>query len=54
LPPVTDLRTVSAAVAIAVVRAADGEGLARTALDDPAQQAHQAMWRPQYPVFEAI
>jgi malate dehydrogenase (oxaloacetate-decarboxylating) len=54
LPPVTDLRTVSAAVAIAVVRAADGEGLARTALTTPAQQAHQAMWRPQYPVFEAI
>jgi hypothetical protein len=30
------------------------EGLAQAALDDPVQQAHQAMWRPQYPSFEAI
>ena len=54
LPPVTDLRMVSAAVAIAVARAAEQEGLAQTPLDDPVQQVHQAMWRPQYPAFEAI
>jgi malate dehydrogenase (oxaloacetate-decarboxylating) len=54
LPPVTDLRMVSAAVAIAVARAAEQEGLAQAPLDDPVQQVHQAMWRPQYPAFEAI
>jgi malate dehydrogenase (oxaloacetate-decarboxylating) len=54
LPPVTDLRMVSAAVAIAVARAAEQEGLAQAPLEDPVQQVHQAMWRPQYPAFEAI
>jgi malate dehydrogenase (oxaloacetate-decarboxylating) len=54
LPPVTDLRMVSAAVAIAVARAAEKEGLTPAPLDDPVQQVHQAMWRPQYPSFEAI
>jgi malate dehydrogenase (oxaloacetate-decarboxylating) len=54
LPPVTDLRMVSAAVAIAVARAAEKEGLTQAPLDDPVQQVHQAMWRPQYPSFEAI
>ena len=54
LPPVTDLRTVSAAVAIAVAQAAEKEGLAQEPLDNLVQQVHQAMWRPQYPSFEAI
>jgi malate dehydrogenase (oxaloacetate-decarboxylating) len=54
LPPVEDLRTVSAAVAIAVAVAAQDEGLAQVAVDDPVQQVHQAMWRPEYPDFEAI
>src|SRR5215216_6537066 len=54
LPPVTDLRMVSAAVAIVVARAAEKEGLAQAPLDDPVQQVHQAMWRPQYPSFEVI
>jgi malate dehydrogenase (oxaloacetate-decarboxylating) len=54
LPPVTNLRTVSATVAIAVAQAAEKEGLAQTTLDNPVQQVHQAMWRPQYPSFEAI
>jgi malate dehydrogenase (oxaloacetate-decarboxylating) len=54
LPPVTDLRMVSAAVAIAVAGAAEKEGLAQVPLEDPVQQVHQAMWRPQYPSFEAI
>jgi malate dehydrogenase (oxaloacetate-decarboxylating) len=52
LPPVSDLRPVSAAVAIEVARAAAKEGLAQVALDDPIQQVHQAMWRPEYPRLE--
>src|SRR5690349_12324186 len=53
LPPVSDLRTVSAAVAIAVAQAAADEGLAQTPLDNPIQEVHQAMWRPDYPRVEA-
>ena len=49
LPAMTDLRTVSAAVAIAVASAASDEGLARVELHDPIQQVHEAMWRPEYP-----
>jgi malate dehydrogenase (oxaloacetate-decarboxylating) len=52
LPPVTDLRRVSAAVAVAVASAATEEGLARVPLEDPIQQVHQAMWRPEYPHIE--
>ena len=51
LPPVTDLRTVSAAVAIAVARAAEHEGLAHKPLTDPVQQVYRAMWRPEYPAL---
>ena len=54
LPPVTDLRTVSAAVAIAVAQAAEEHGLAEQPLTDPVRQIHQAMWRPEYPSFEPI
>jgi malate dehydrogenase (oxaloacetate-decarboxylating) len=54
LPPVTDLRTVSAAVAIAVAQAAEDQGLAEQPLTDPVNQIHQAMWRPEYPQFEPI
>jgi malate dehydrogenase (oxaloacetate-decarboxylating) len=54
LPAVDNLRMVSAAVAIAVARAAVDEGLAEATLDDPIQQVHQAMWRPEYPKFELI
>jgi malate dehydrogenase (oxaloacetate-decarboxylating) len=54
LPPVTDLRTVSAAVAIAVAQTANEQGLAEQALTDPVKQIHQAMWRPEYPPFEPI
>jgi malate dehydrogenase (oxaloacetate-decarboxylating) len=54
LPPVTDLRTVSAAVAIAVAQAADKQGQAEQPLNDPVKQIHQAMWRPEYPQFEPI
>jgi malate dehydrogenase (oxaloacetate-decarboxylating) len=48
LPPVTDLRTVSAVVAIAVAQAAEKEGLAKEPLDNPVQHVHQAMWRPHF------
>jgi malate dehydrogenase (oxaloacetate-decarboxylating) len=54
LPPITSLRTTSAAVAIAVAGAAQEEGLAQAPLDDPVQQVLEAMWRPRYPRFEAI
>ena len=48
------VRTVSAAVGIAVAIAARDEGLAQVAVDDPVQQVYQAMWRPEYPSFEPI
>jgi malate dehydrogenase (oxaloacetate-decarboxylating) len=54
LPPVRDLRPVSAAVAIEVVRVADAEGLAQAPIDNPIQQVHDTMWRPEYPHIEAI
>jgi malate dehydrogenase (oxaloacetate-decarboxylating) len=49
LPAVTDLRRVSAGVGVAVASAAAAEGLAQVPLDDPIQQVHSAMWRPEYP-----
>ena len=52
LPPIDDLRPVSAAVAIAVARAAAQEGLAQLPLDNPVEQVHNAMWRPDYPRIE--
>src|SRR5918998_1065920 len=52
LPPVEDLRTVSAAVAVAVTVAAAKEGLAQASVDDPVLQVHQAMWWPEYPIIE--
>jgi malate dehydrogenase (oxaloacetate-decarboxylating) len=54
LPPVDDLRLVSAAVATAVATVAAAEGLAQAELHDPAQQVHQAMWRPEYPRIQAV
>ena len=54
LPSVTNLRTVSATVAIAVAHATEKEGLAQSKLDSPVQQVQEAMWRAQYPSFEAI
>jgi malate dehydrogenase (oxaloacetate-decarboxylating) len=52
LPPMDDLRSVSAAVAIAVAKTAADEGLAQADLHDPIQQVHDAMWRPEYPRLE--
>ena len=54
LPPVENLRMVSAAVGIAVALTADKEGLAQAELNSPVQQIHQAMWRPGYPQIEPI
>ena len=52
LPPMNDLRTVSAAVAIAVARAAVDEGLAQVPITNPIQQVQDAMWRAEYPNIE--
>jgi malate dehydrogenase (oxaloacetate-decarboxylating) len=52
LPAVDDLRAISAAVGIAVAVAADREGLAQIPVDNPIQQVHEAMWRPEYPRLE--
>ncbi len=52
LPSVESLRMVSAAVAVNVALAAQQEGLAEAIIDQPIQQVHQAMWRPEYPRFE--
>ena len=54
LPPVENLRMVSAAVGVAVALAAEKEGLAQVELSSPVQQVHQAMWRPEYPHIEPI
>lgn len=54
LPPVTSLRTVSAAVGIAVARAAQAEGLSGVLLDDLAGHVRQAMWEPAYPDIQPI
>jgi malate dehydrogenase (oxaloacetate-decarboxylating) len=54
LPPMTDLRTVSAAVAIAVVQAATDEGHAQVPVSNPVQQVHGAMWRPVYPDLDIV
>ena len=54
LPPVTSLRSVSAAVATAVAEAALAEGLAQADLDDPPARVRDAMWFPGYPRVEPI
>ena len=52
LPPVDNLREVSATVAVAVAKAAAADGLAQVELADPIQQVHEAMWQPEYPPVE--
>ena len=42
----------SAAVGIAVARAAVEEGLAEAPVTDAIHQVHEAMWRPEYPRIE--
>ncbi|MGQ0625500.1 MAG: NAD-dependent malic enzyme [Sporichthyaceae bacterium] len=53
LPAVDELRAVSRAVAIAVARAADAEGLAQLP-QDLEFRIDAAMWRPDYPAVVAI
>lgn len=54
LPPVSDLRSVSARVGVQVAIAAAAEGLAQVDIMDPIQQVHEAMWEPNYPVIEPV
>lgn len=49
LPGIQDLRAVSATVALAVVAAAEAEGLAAHPLDDRVQGVYDQMWDPRYP-----
>ena len=49
LPAVSELRMVSATVAIAVAEAAERDGVATRVLDNPVQQVFDAMWTPEYP-----
>ncbi len=49
LPDVSELRMVSATVAIAVAAAAAQDGVATRVLDNPVQQVFDAMWSPVYP-----
>jgi malate dehydrogenase (oxaloacetate-decarboxylating) len=48
LPPMNRLRTASATVAVAVVRAAEAEGVARRVVANPVQAVVDAMWQPVY------
>ncbi len=54
LPGISDLRLVSATVAIAVAERAAEEGVAEQPLADPIQQVYERMWQPRYPEIEAI
>lgn len=54
LPPISNLRSVSATVGVQVALAAAAEGLAQTEIVTPIQQVHDAMWAPEYPVIEAV
>jgi malate dehydrogenase (oxaloacetate-decarboxylating) len=53
LPQVDDLRSVALTVAVAVVEAAEAEGLARARPGDIAQEVQDAMWQPEYRRIEA-
>ncbi len=53
LPNVTNLRASSATIAVAVAKAAAGEGVAQEELADPVQQVQDAMWEPVYGPTEA-
>jgi malate dehydrogenase (oxaloacetate-decarboxylating) len=48
LPPVDDLRTSSATVAVAVAKAAVADGVATKSHDNLIQAVQQAMWQPVY------
>lgn len=54
LPSMSDLRLVSATVAMAVAQCATGQGLARRPLTDPVNDIYQRMWKPEYPQLEIL
>ena len=54
LPHIDDLRSVSATVAMAVVEAAEAEGVATVKAGNIAQQVQDAMWQPEYRRIEAL
>jgi len=49
LPRISDLRRVSATVAIAVAKAAADDGVAAIELENPVQDVFERMWQPVYP-----
>ena len=54
LPAISDLRMVSATVAVAVAKSAAVDGVAGRPVDDPIQQVYARMWQPDYPEIEPI
>ena len=54
LPGLSQLRAVSAAVALKVAEAAMADGVARVMLTNPIQQIHELMWQPRYPRVKAV
>ncbi len=52
LPSMSDLRLVSATVAMAVAQCAVEQGFARRPLTDPVNDIYQRMWKPEYPTLE--
>ena len=55
LPQVSDLRATSAAVAVAVARAAQAEGVAGVPVDDHLEETvRAAMWQPEYHPVRAV
>ncbi|MEY9962574.1 malate dehydrogenase (oxaloacetate-decarboxylating) [Streptacidiphilus sp. MAP12-16] len=55
LPPTQQLRDTSAAVAVAVARAAAHDGVARRSVDDRIEErVRTAMWQPRYAPIQAV
>lgn len=54
LPPMSALRSASAAVAVAVAEAAVADGVNQAQVASPIQQVHDAMWLPDYPELEIV
>lgn len=54
LPEISQLRQVSATVAVAVAKQAAAEGLARKRLTSPIEQVFARMWQPKYPPLEFV
>jgi len=54
LPSMSQLRAVSAAVAVRVAQAAVDEGVATVQLEDPLHDIYAQMWDPQYPQVDVV